>query len=148
MLHLLPFFCIKSIEVLQLGISVHHRVCVSRRHVLPPSFAVHRLPARAACSSPKRPCCNVCDCVQASAFFEDSQCKVVMRPKSTSFIRIFQVGSVFSVLPASLIPSTYTDKNSPFSRLTHKHSQFGTFSQPCSDRTFSNCRSHDSPAKG
>ena len=31
-------------------------------------------------------------------------------------------------------------------RLTNKHSQFGTFSQPCSNRTFSNCLSHNSPA--
>ena len=44
--------------------------------------------------------------------------------------------------------STYTDKNSTFSRLTKKHSQFGTFSQPCSNRTFSNCLSHNSPAEG
>ena len=34
---------------------------------------------------------------------------------------------MFSVLPASLISSTYTDKNSPFSQLTNKHSQFKTF---------------------
>ena len=31
---------------------------------------------------------------------------------------------MFSVFPASLISSTYTDKNSPFARLTNKHSQF------------------------
>ena len=37
---------------------------------------------------------------------------------------------MFSVLPASLISSTYTDRNSPFARLTNSHSQFGTFSQP------------------
>ena len=37
--------------------------------------------------------------------------------KPTSFIRTFQVGSMFCFLPASLISSTYTDKNSPFSRL-------------------------------
>ena len=47
-----------------------------------------------------------------------------------------------------LISSTYTDKNRPSSRLTNKHSQFGTFSQPCSNRTFTNCLSHNSPAKG
>ena len=38
--------------------------------------------------------------------------------RSTPFIRIFQVGFMFSVLPASLISSTYTGKNRPFSRLT------------------------------
>ena len=50
--------------------------------------------------------------------------------------------------PASLLSSTYTDRKSPFSRLTNKHSQTGTFSQPCFNRTFSNCRSHDSLARG
>ena len=54
---------------------------------------------------------------------------------------------MFSVLPASLISSTYTDRNSPFARLTNKHSQLKTFLQPCSNRTFSNCRSHNSPAR-
>ena len=48
-------------------------------------------------------------------------------PRSTSFVRIFQVGLIFSVLPASLISSTYTDKNSPFARLTNEHSLFRTF---------------------
>ena len=44
--------------------------------------------------------------------------------------------------------STYTDKKNPFSRWTKRHSQFGIFSQPCFNRTFSNCLSHNSPAKG
>ena len=57
--------------------------------------------------------------------------------KSTSSMKIFQVGSVFSVLPACLL-----------ARLTNEHSQSKTFSQPCSNRTFSNCLSHTSPAKG
>ena len=52
--------------------------------------------------------------------------------KSTSFIRIFQVGFMFSVLPAILISSTNTDKNSPLARLTNKYSSFKTFSQPLS----------------
>ena len=43
---------------------------------------------------------------------------------------------------------TYTDKNNPFSRFTNEPSQFGTFSQPCSNGTFSNNLSHDSPARG
>ena len=34
----------------------------------------------------------------------------------------------FLFLPAILISSTYTDKNSPFVRLTNKHSQFKTLS--------------------
>ena len=35
-----------------------------------------------------------------------------------------------------------------FSRCTNKHSQFGIFSQQCFNRIFSNCLSHNSPAKG
>ena len=38
--------------------------------------------------------------------------------KSKSSMRIFQVGSMFSFLPASLISSTYTGKKSPLTRLT------------------------------
>ena len=44
--------------------------------------------------------------------------------------------------------SAYTDKNNPFSRCTNEHSQLGTFSQLYFNRTFSNCLSHNSPAKG
>ena len=69
-------------------------------------------------------------------------------PRSTSFMGIFQVGSMFTVLPASLILSTYTDKNSPCARLTNKQSQLKTFSQQCSWRTSSNCVSHKSSARG
>ena len=35
-----------------------------------------------------------------------------------------------------------------FFSVTNKHSQFGTFSQPYFNRTFSNCLSHNSPARG
>ena len=48
----------------------------------------------------------------------------------------------------NFMSSQYTDKNSPFSRWTKRHSQFGMFSQPCFNRIFSNCLSHNSPAKG
>ena len=51
-------------------------------------------------------------------------------------MRIFQVGWVLCSFPASFISSTYTNKNSPFSRFTNKHSQFGTFSQTYFNRTF------------
>ena len=54
---------------------------------------------------------------------------------------------MFCFFPANLMSSTYTDKNNPFSRCTHKHSQFGTFSQPYFKRIFPNCLSHNSPAK-
>ena len=36
---------------------------------------------------------------------------------------------MFCFFPANLMSSTFTNKNSSFSRLTNKHSQFGTFSQ-------------------
>ena len=51
------------------------------------------------------------------------------------------------VFPANFKSSTYTDKNNPFSRWTKRHSQFGIFSHPCFNRSFSNCFSHNSPAK-
>ena len=69
-------------------------------------------------------------------------------PKSTSFMSTFQVGLMFCFFPASLMSSTYTDKNNPFSRCTNKHSQLETFSQSYVNRIFSNCLSHKSPARG
>ena len=54
---------------------------------------------------------------------------------------------MFSFFPSNFMPSTYTDKNNPFSRCTKRHSQFGIFSQPCFNRIFSNCLSHNSPVK-
>ena len=53
----------------------------------------------------------------------------------------------FCFFPANFMSSTYTDKNNPFSRCTKRHSQFGIFSQPCFNRIFSTCLSHNSPAK-
>ena len=60
----------------------------------------------------------------------------------TSQINMVHVGPMFCFFPARFISSTYTDKNSPFSRITNKHSQFGTFSHPYFHGTFSNCVSH------
>ena len=42
-------------------------------------------------------------------------------PKSTSFMKMFQVGFVVSVLPASLISCTYTEKNSPLAQSCYPH---------------------------
>ena len=39
----------------------------------------------------------------------------------------FHIGSMFCFFPVSFMSSTYRDKNSPFSRFTSKHSQFGNF---------------------
>ena len=60
-------------------------------------------------------------------------------------MRIFQVGAYSQ--PVWYRPHTQTVKG-PVSRLTNKHSQLETFSQPCCNRIFSNCLSHNSPAKG
>ena len=73
--------------------------------------------------------------------------KDVGSPKSFSFIGDFHIGSLFSFLPAIFISSTYTSENSPFWRCTNRHSQLETFSQPYFKVTFSNCISHNSPAK-
>ena len=74
--------------------------------------------------------------------------KDVGSPKSTSLLSTFHIGSMFCFFPANFMSSTYTDKNNPFSLCTNKHSQLETFSQPCFKRIFSNCLSHNSPAKG
>ena len=42
----------------------------------------------------------------------------------------------------------HTDQKSPYPLFTSQHSKFGTFSQSCSNRTFSNCLSHYSLARG
>ena len=60
----------------------------------------------------------------------------------------FQVDSLFFVLPATLLSSTNTEKNDPYSWCTNEHSQLETFSQPCCNGIFSNCLSHNTPAQG
>ena len=55
----------------------------------------------------------------------------VASPESTSFIRFFHVGPMFCCFPANFIPSTYTDKNSPFSGFNLE-----LFSQPCKKKNF------------
>ena len=74
--------------------------------------------------------------------------KDVGSPKSTSLLSTFHIELILCFFPANFMSSTYTDKNNPFSRWTKRHSQFGIFSQPCFNRTFSNCLSQKSPAKG
>ena len=74
--------------------------------------------------------------------------KDVGSPKATSLFGTFHIGSTFCFFPANFMSSTYTDKNNPFSRCTKRHSQFGVFSQPCFNKIFSTCLSHNSPAKG
>ena len=43
---------------------------------------------------------------------------------------ICHVGSMFCFFPTRYISSTYTNKNSPFSRITNEHYQFGTYPKP------------------
>ena len=50
-------------------------------------------------------------------------------PRSTIFINFFHMGAIFCFL-------------------THRHSQFGTFSHPSPHRTSSNCFYHERPASG
>ena len=64
------------------------------------------------------------------------------------FIQYFLHRIKIFLFPANLMSSTYTDKSNPLSRCTNKHSQLETFSQTCFNRIFSNCLSHNSPAKG
>ena len=66
----------------------------------------------------------------------------------TCLLSSFHIGSIFCFFPANFLSSTYTDKNNPFSWCTNRYSQLGTFSQPFCNRIFSNCLSHNSPAKG
>ena len=54
-----------------------------------------------------------------------------------------RIGVSASSQPFFFISSTYTDKNSPFSRLTNKHSQFGTFPSMCSFLSDEECLCHD-----
>ena len=54
----------------------------------------------------------------------------------------------FSVSFQPVLYRPHTQTRIAFSRLTNKHSQFGTFSQPCFNWTFSNCLSHCCPATG
>ena len=86
-------------------------------------------------------------CLWVHARFSWSK-KDVGSPKSTSLLSTFHIGSRFCFFPVNFMSSTYTDKNNPFSRCTNKHSQLETFSQPCCNKIFSNCLSHNSPASG
>ena len=74
--------------------------------------------------------------------------KMLVLPNPTSLSSTFHIGSRLCFFPANIMSSTYTDNNNPFSRCTKRHSQFGIFSQPCFNRIFSSCLSHNSPAKG
>ena len=43
------------------------------------------------------------------------------------------IASIFCFFPANIMSSTCTDKNNSFSLRANKHSQLGTFAQPCSN---------------
>ena len=62
------------------------------------------------------------------------------------FIKYFTRRIKKCFCPANFVIHTYRQEY--FSRCTNKYSQLRAFSQTCSNRTFSNCRSHNSPAKG
>ena len=70
-------------------------------------------------------------------------------PKSSSLWSTFHVGSIFCFFQFSLMSSTYTDKNNPLSRCTNKTFPIRNFFPIlCLNRIFSNCLSHNGPAKG
>ena len=86
-----------------------------------------------------------CDCPQYLCLFcmlfecnpsIHDQGKMLVLPNRLLSLVFSTLDPDFSFCPAVLISSTYTDKIDPFSSLTNKHSQFGTFSHPHSQRTF------------
>ena len=74
--------------------------------------------------------------------------KMLVLPNRLLYWVLSTSDQYFCFLPANLMSSTCTDKNNPFSRCTKRHSNLETFSQPYFNRIFSNCLSHNSPAKG
>ena len=99
------------------------------------------------CNCPQYPCLSdiLFECTPG---IRDQGKKDVGSLKSTSLLSTFTSGHCFVSFQPVFISSTYTDKNSLFSRLPNEHSQVGSFHQPCSNRTFSNCLSHNSPVRG
>ena len=55
--------------------------------------------------------------------------------------------SMCCLFPTNFMSSTYRQKKF-LSRFPNKHSEFGTVSHACSNRTFSNCLSHTKPFSG
>ena len=76
------------------------------------------------------------------------QGKMLVLPSQLLCWVLFTSDQDFVSFQPNFTSSTYTDKNNPFSRCTKRHSQLETFYQPCFNRIFSNCLSHNSPAKG
>ena len=90
----------------------------------------------------------LCNCPQHLCLFDSLvECNTKKHGQGTMLVLSNQrlsealstLGQCSASFQASLKPSTYTDKNSPFSQLTNKHFQFGSFAHPFSTRTFSNC---------
>ena len=86
----------------------------------------------------------VCECTPGFSW----STKDVGSPKTTPSLSTFHIGSMCCFFPTNFMSSTCTDKNNPFPRCTKRHSQFGMFSQPCFNKIFSNCLSHNSPGRG
>ena len=99
-----------------------------------------------------------CNCPQYLCLFHmvveyipgiHDQGKMLVLPNQlTSLLSNFHIGSRLCFVPANFMSSTYADKNNPFSQCTNKHFQLATFSQPYFNGIYSNCLSHNSPAKG
>ena len=69
-------------------------------------------------------------------------------PKPTSFISTFHIGSMFCFFPASLISSSYTRTRRVLILCSRVSIPNLELSPIVFHRTFSNCLSHHSPAKG
>ena len=74
--------------------------------------------------------------------------KMLVLPKSTSLLSSFHIGLIFCFFPANFMSCTCTDENNLFHDVQRDIPNLETFSHPCFNRTFSNCLSHNSPAKG
>ena len=88
----------------------------------------------------------LCNCQQYLCLFHivfeyipgiHDQEKMLVLPNQLLLFSTFHIGSMFCFFPATLMSSTYTDKNNPFSPCTAEHSQLENFSQPCFKRIFS-----------
>ena len=63
-------------------------------------------------------------------------------------INFFHMGAILCFFPAIFMSSTHTDKNKPLFSLNKKTFPIGYFSRSRSNKTSSNCLSHDNPAHG
>ena len=112
-----------------LGITLHYRRTTKKYEDFPNKVIFQFLPRKFVIQT------WFCNCLQYLCLLfhilveynpnkHDHRMMLVGSSKSTSFMRILHIGSMFCFFPASFKSSTYTHKNNLFSRSTNKHSQF------------------------